>query len=920
MSKRHFLSYFVWVFFYIQLGAAQSITEAQLQKLHPNFHALVAPLAPQLKVTHSGVVPEPSTKAADGSDLYGAIVYTSNPEAVRMAGIHVNSDFKTFVTAQLRPEDMIRLARIEQVKFLDPGSVNYPHLDLSIPEVGVNLLHAGFLNDTQYKGKDVIVVVYDTGIDWTHHDFRVPGDTTKTRILFIWDQTITADLAKGESPPVGFSYGVEYTAQHIEDELDGTPAGFVRERDINGHGTHVAGIAVGNGLSLNKKYMGVAPEADIIVIKGGDGSFSETKMIDGLTYARNKAQLRGKPVVLNWSIGGHQGPHDGSRAYELAVNDFVSAAGRVVVISAGNDGDKDIHFNGSISAGVSETLTITVPSYTPNSGTNNDRFTLDIWFDGNPSVRATVTSPSGISVTRDQGQTGVHSDNTDGTIDFWNYQSNLNNARNIYLNVRDADATKPPKSGSWTLTITSLSGSTQYDGWLVERIVSNNQPTTISNGNTSKTVAMPGTARDAITVGSYVTRWSWPTASSTVVQYSGTERTTNISTFSSIGPTRDGRMKPELAAPGQGIGASLSSSISRSASFVLPGSKHHINQGTSMAAPHVTGAVAVLLGKFPTLTATQVKSLLTSTATVDAMTGSVPNYTWGYGKMNILNAMLKAINPSASAERTTLSYDRQTGNHQNFTLNSSNKFAVRFTPTRTGRLTGVLLQLRRYADNAISGTGPLTCEVFTNASGSPGIKLGSTVTYPFSLLSAGILNYIDMLPANVDVTVGTDYHIVLSVGGQSDALVIAGDDGLGSTGRSSVFNGSAWLRFDDPNSGFTGFAATANLRVRTVVTNVSGLVSVQETTGGPLAYELSQSYPNPFNPITTIEFRLPARELVSLRVYDLLGREVALLLHEEVLPGSYTVRWDASHLPTGVYYYRLTAGSFTETKKAILLK
>lgn len=913
MSKKQFLSYFVWVFLYIQLGAAQPLTEAQLQKLHPNFHALVAPLAPQLKITHSGVPPEPSTKAADGSDLYGAIVYSSNPAEIEAAGIRVQARVADFVTVKVRPVELLKLAALSTVRFVQYPEVDYPTLDLSNPETGVNLLHAGFIKNTPYRGRGAIVAVFDTGIDWKHLDFRDPNDTTKSRILFIWDQTIAPQA--GESPPPGFSYGVEYTKQQIEDELDGTPVGFVRQQDTNGHGTHVAGTAAGNGLAFGNKYVGVAPEADLIVVKGGNASFSRDNQINAISYLQSKGTLLGKPIVLNMSIGGHSGPHDGTLATEIAVDNFVSTPGRVVAISAGNEGGSNIHLGGSIAAGGTFTTTITVPTYTPNSGTTNDRFALDIWFNGNPSVTVSLVSPS--QVTYSEGTTATT--NTDGQVIISNAQDATNFDRRVTVEVRDGDATRPPASGTWTLNLSSPVGTT-FDGWVTSSTVGT-ASVVVSGANNQKTVAMPGTAQGAITVASYVTKWSWPTNTSQNFTYSNSfDGTANISSFSSIGPTRDGRQKPEIAAPGQGIAAALSSTATPSSTRVQPGNRHHLIQGTSMASPHVAGTAAVLLAAFPTLTATQVKSLLTSTATVDAMTGSVPNFTWGYGKMNILNAMLKAIDPSASAVRTTLSYDRQTGNHQNFTLNSSNKFAVRFTPTTTGRLTGVLVQLRTYSQLPISGTGPLVCEVFTNASGFPGTKLGSTVTYPFSLLSAGILNYIDMLPATVDVTAGTDYHIVLSVSGQSDALVIAGDDGLGPTGRSSVFNGSAWLKFDDPNSGFTNFAATANLRVRAVVTAISSLASVQEIAGIPVVYELSQSYPNPFNPITNIEFRIPARELVSLRVYDLLGREVALLLHEEVQPGAYTVRWDASNLPTGVYYYRLTAGSFTETKRSILLK
>ena len=163
-------------------------------------------------------------------------------------------------------------------------------------------------------------LIFDTGIDWKHLDFRKVGDTTKSRILYIWDQTLTPNSK--EHSPTGFTYGVEYTEAQIEGELSGSARGVVREKDTVGHGTHVASTAAGNGQAFNNKYIGMAPEADIIVVKGGDGSFSETGEIDGLTYAQNKATALKEPIVVNMSLGGQIGPHDGTNGDEVAVNSF----------------------------------------------------------------------------------------------------------------------------------------------------------------------------------------------------------------------------------------------------------------------------------------------------------------------------------------------------------------------------------------------------------------------------------------------------------------------------------------------------------------------------------------------------------------------------------------------------------------------
>ena len=374
------------------------LTEKQRLKLHPLFRSLITnPLKPFSK-TSSNMHRIASTVSSDGTIHYGAIVYTKDAETLRSMGIQINSILPEFVTAQLTVSDITRLADLESVKFLDPGKIHKPLLDVSVPETGASLLHSGFINNTAYKGGGAIVLIYDTGLDWKHSDFRKAGDTTKSRILYIWDQTLTA--VAGESVPSGFSYGVEYTQAQIENELNGTKRGFVREKDIEGHGTHVTSTAAGNGQAFNNKYIGMAPEADIIVVKGGDGSFSTTGEIDGLTYAQKKAAAIGEPVVVNMSLGGQVGSHDGTNDDEVAVNSFVQNPGCAVCIAAGNDGSNNIHTNGTVSNDSPDSITVNVPTYSATgAGNDNNYFLLDIWLPNSNAANMTIRSPLGTTYT-----------------------------------------------------------------------------------------------------------------------------------------------------------------------------------------------------------------------------------------------------------------------------------------------------------------------------------------------------------------------------------------------------------------------------------------------------------------------------------------------------------------------------------------
>ena len=98
------------------------------------------------------------------------------------------------------------------------------------------------------------------------------------------------------------------------------------------------------------------------------------------------------------------------------------------------------------------------------------------------------------------------------------------------------------------------------------------------------------------------------------------------------------------------------------------------------------------------------------------------------------------------------------------------------------------------------------------------------------------------------------------------------------------------------------------------------IVAVKDEAKLPLTYSLEQNYPNPFNPLTVIRYSLPFQSRVSLKVYDVLGREVSVLVNEEKPAGIYDVQFNATNLPSGVYFYRIFAGDFTETKKLIILK
>jgi subtilisin family serine protease len=526
-----------------------------------------------------------------------------------------------------------------------------PLLDVSSPEIAADACWGDTLSPypppyAGTTGAGIIVGIVDTGIDLDHQDFR--DASGNTRIKYLWDQTA------GSNPPAGFSYGTEWTAAQIN-------AGSATQTDTDGHGTHIAGIAAGNGRATGNgypayRYVGTAPQADIVVVKSA--FLMESKVIDGVNYVFQKANQLGKDAVVLLAFGTHHGAHDGSYSLDEAIS-ALTGPGRLVVAAAGNDAKEPVHASLNLGAGQTGTTTFSIPTYTPSQSVL-EFVDAEGWHDPTASFDVKLTSPTGYSTGWVAPGTYVNLPSTNnGGIYVENaVNSSSSGAKKMRIYLSDTGYGYSPTPGTWALEVKRLSGTQtgRWDGWMTGCAF----PGTIelakftSNVEFARAIRSPATGNSVISVGAYVTKTTWTNGTGGTSFYPGAPPLGQIADFSSIGPRRDGVSSPDICAPGFGVMAALSTDIpgGTSTTWQAEDGVHRIRKGTSMAAAHVAGGLALFLQEEPDLTPSQARAKLADLARSDSWTGVVPNATWGSGKAFVAGSALSTPVVSFGAAAT----------------------------------------------------------------------------------------------------------------------------------------------------------------------------------------------------------------------------------------------------------------------------
>ena len=503
---------------------------------------------------------------------------------------------------------------------------------------------------------------------------------------------------------------------------------------VTGHGTHVTETILGRGVLSSSNtdngggsFKGMAPNASLVFLKIGNDTTGDSQTAGDIA-AMNAAVDTFHANVLSMSYGGWDTYHDGSDAEDQAV-DAIYAKGVAFFIAAGNEGASARHYSGTLTGNDSTGFIEVDVAGAATNGTKlqfnlvwraqqgGSQASLNLgYFDGSQQPITSVPLPATSSVRGTSSQ---------------------------YSQVAGF---LPAGNGTYFLKVVNHSPASVtyhiYEDWDDHKV-------TFAAPDPNYTIGEPATADHAIAVGAFVSRKDWTAYDGLSYHFTSLSGTSvgDIAPFSSRGPRVDGAMKPDITAPGTAL-ISLRDRhvITTPDIFWVPAmgsagmdTSYVVMQGTSMATPVASGGATLLLNKLPMMSPQDLYTMIAHTATVDGFTGTVPNTTWGNGKINV----------------------------------------------------------------------------------------------------------------------------------------------------SAAYN---------------------------------SITSAPIGTAAPGSFSLSRNYPNPFNPKTVISGQWSVTSVVRLVVYDVLGREVAVLANGRYPAGKYTFAFEGTNLASGVYFYRLTAGSFSAVRKMLLVR
>lgn len=623
------------------------------KKYMADLHKRTQPVGYNYKQHHGQVFVAAVIKVADAAQAAAGL------EAI---GAHVGTKAGVIWTVQVPLPQVKAFTELKGISYIQLDEPLRPNLDAARTTTRVDSVHGGYALPYPFTGIDIVVGVIDFGFDYTHPTFY---DTmgTNYRVKRVWELNTTG------TPPSGYNYGHELT----------TTASILAQGTDNAeqtHGTAVAGMSSGSGFGskpASNRFRGMAFNADMVFvgvrrdsIEGQWMSSGFSDFIDGVNYIFDYATSVNKPCVVNISWGSQSGPHDGTSLFAQAC-DYMSGQGKMIVMSAGNDGQELIHLSKTFTP--ADTLLNTFVTFSSNA---YKRTWIDVWGDTgkNYCIEATLYkngvagNTTGFICIDDliHNQYLISANGLDTCfIDFITSSSEFNQKPRYILNIWNRS------NDTIGIRIKGTDGS--IDAWnesyyfgYVHKYSSSFEGLGVAGyttGNAQSTVSDMGSARSVLLVGAYASKVGYTDIANNNWSYSSYVGIGNIVPFSSLGPMADGRIKPDITAPGITIATATSSFDTAytptgsnknqvTTDYVFNGKTYYYAQfsGTSASAPAASGIVALMLQANPKMDPQQIKTIIAATAIEDNRTGNLPpggNNTWGAGKINAYGAVRMAL-------------------------------------------------------------------------------------------------------------------------------------------------------------------------------------------------------------------------------------------------------------------------------------
>ena len=586
----------------------------------------------------------------EGVIRYQAFIEVKDAESMEQLkrhGVMINSVFDGFVTAQVPSDALSDLVSLRGVGHISLGQQLHLCNDSARFLSTVEPVHAGIDLMAPLLGAGVIVGLVDTGFDFNHINFCDAKGISRVKAVYLpCDSTGTPPVIDGNPLP-GSCYETPEQISQLTTDCDSAS-----------HGSHTMGTAAGS-YRVNG-YHGVAPQADIVACGMPEKELNDVNIANCVQYIFDYASRAGKPCVINMSIGSNEGPNDGT-SFLCRAFASMSGPGRICVLSAGNDGDAPICFHYPLRGD-----TVTTLLRNQWGGLQREGY-VSMWSDGPVVHKSRV-----VIINRNSGELeyaspliaqlpedSVFTLSSDTDLDFAQYYQGQMSIATAWEPTFNADGSQQEESmwryhSYWTMDVTSrvaghLIGlqyvadrETDLTGWCTKKTFFYTFGLEgITGGSPVGSISDLATCDSVISVGAYCSRRSY-------VDHNGVQRVlgdcnpNEIASFSSYGPDERGVNRPDVCAPGQSLLSSGNRYDVRSnRNSWLPDEvvngvsyPYYSNQGTSMSAPVVSGAIALMLQINPRLTPSMIKEVINRTSLIDNDVMAGDRRRWGAGKLD----------------------------------------------------------------------------------------------------------------------------------------------------------------------------------------------------------------------------------------------------------------------------------------------